>query len=125
MCSVKHPCSEKDAEKLEKMQKNGVHILRPEQKPWTGFKGGENILHVVFNPRGKQRERGEWKADVAQVHGEMPTAAQCHAAVALSSSLPGKELVAKATDVWACFREAGKWSGLAGVHGCPPSSLVL
>lgn len=41
--SVKHPHLEKSAEKLEKTQKSSVHILRLEQKPWTGFKGGEKL----------------------------------------------------------------------------------
>jgi len=52
-CSVKHPQSEKDAEKLEKMQKSSIYILSPEHKPWSGFKGGENMLQVVFNPTGE------------------------------------------------------------------------
>lgn len=83
------------------------------------------MLRVVFNPGEKQHARGEWRAGVAQVHGEVPTAAQCCAVVMLSSSLPGKELVAKAMDVWAWFREAGKCCGLAGVHSCPPSPVAL
>lgn len=76
-------------------------------------------------PGEKQRESEEWKSDIAEVHGEMFTAARCLAAVVPSSSLPGKELEAKATDVWSWFREARKCSGLAGVRSWPPSLLVL
>lgn len=66
----------------------------------------------------KQCERGEWEAAVVQVHGEVATAVLC--CVTFSSSLPGKELVAKATGVRFWFREAGKCPSLAGVHSCPP-----
>lgn len=46
-----------------------------------------------------------WKADVAQEHAEMTTAAQHRAAV---FCLSGKKLLTKTTDVWAWFREVGR-----------------
>lgn len=77
---------------------------------------GKTYYVLPLTPREKQHERGEWRAAVAQVRGAMPTAAQCCAA---GGSLPGKELIATATGLWAWFRQAGKCSGLAGVCDCP------
>lgn len=114
MGSVKHPHLEKSAEKLEKTQKSSVHILRLEQKPWLQRRG-KTYYVLPSTPREKQRERGEQRAAVAQVQGAKPTAAQCCAA---GTSLPGRELVTTATGLWFWFRQAGKCSGLAGVHGC-------
>lgn len=57
MGSVKHPYLEKNAEKLEKTQKSSVHILRTEQKPWTGFKGGEKLATCCLQPQGKSSVR--------------------------------------------------------------------
>lgn len=57
MGSVKHPHLEKNAEKLEKTHKSSMHILRLEQKPWTGFKGGEKLTTCCLQPQGKSSVR--------------------------------------------------------------------
>lgn len=47
----------KSAEKLEKPQKSSVRILRLEQKPWTGFKGGEKLTSCCLQSQGKSSVR--------------------------------------------------------------------
>lgn len=51
MGSVKH------AEKSEKTHKSSVHILRLEQKSWTGFKGGEKLTTCCLRAQGKSSVR--------------------------------------------------------------------
>lgn len=105
-CGFKQPCPENDVRKLEKHKKIYVCILRPKQKPWTGFKAGEKLTTCSLQPRGKSSMRSwGWKADVAQERGEMTTAAQHRAAV---FCLSGKKLLTKTTDEWAWFREVGR-----------------
>lgn len=114
MGSVKHPHLEKNAEILEKTQKSSVHIFETgtEALDWLQRRG-KTYYVLPSTPGEKQRERGEWRAAVAQVQGAKSTAAQCCAA---GNNLPGKELVA--TGLWVWFRQAGKCSGLVGVCGC-------
>lgn len=105
MGSVKHPYLEKNAENLEKTQKSSVHTLRTEQKPWTGFKGGEKLATCCLQPQGKSSVR-EGRGELL-LHKCREQCPQLLSAGLQENSLPEKELVATATALWVWFRQSG------------------
>lgn len=116
MGSVKHPHLEKNAEKLEKTHKSSVHILRLEQKPWTGFKGGEKLTTCCFQPQGKSSVR-EGSGELL-LHKSREQCPQLLSAVLQeAASLERSCSHSHGSVGW--LRQAGKCSGLAGVRGCP------